>query len=1203
MSTDFIPIGLMAPITGIAALHGPSIVLGAQLACDEINGGGGVLGRALKLVIEDDGSMPDTAVPAARRLIDQHRCVALIGTLMSNSRIAISAQVSEPLRIPYLNFAFYEGSIRGRYFFNFGALPNQQIDCIIPYLAEKFGDKMFFAGSDYEWPRGSIAAARHALTTIGGEAMGEEYLPIGSGRIDQMLERLQRSGANVFVSYFTGDEQIQVLERMAALELQDQFTTFAGHCDEALVQRLAPALRDGLYAVNSYFMAVDTPENKLLLDRIASRAAQARADTPLTTCGEAAYLCVKAFALAAEQAGSVAADDLASTLKQIELYAPQGRVRMDKHTQHAHLNTYLARCNAHGRFDIVASFGLRAPSIPERYRSTGPSDKNDGSMDDGAGHPTADAGTTATVLLSRTGNVLGLSRAALKLWQPLDPDYLIGREIENLLSDASTAVLRKAMQSNEAWQGTLEARLPNAGACVVTASLEPLVYRQGRDTWSLLLAPLDAGILAQNQHLLSLAGLAMVSTDSKGIIVHASASACAMFGYEARELIGSSVHLLLPPSLRARHGEHLGHFAANPALSIPMSKRDELSGYRKDGSTFPLQVTISKFKLGDEWVLVAMIHDISERKLAEDELIRRATHDPLTELANRGLIMARLDNALVRSRRSDQPLALLFIDLDGFKLVNDAHGHGMGDALLKQIAGRILKQTRPGDTLGRLAADEFLLLCEQVDDPVTISSLADRLIDAIRKPVHIGNIELRISASIGIALSHERALDATALLREADLAMSAVKARGRNGWQFFNDALQQQADLRGSINTGLKTALEKSEFSLLCQPILSTEDERIAGAELLLRWHRATGPVSPADFIPIAESNGTIHDIGEWVFGEACRLESGWRARFGETAPYVSVNLSTRQLDDPQLPAKFARLIALYDADPARIILEVTETSLMSDVAHCLMILQELATLGLRCAVDDFGTGYSSLTQLLRLPIDTLKVDREFVDGLHKRPDSRAITAAVIKLGHALQLKIIAEGVENQEEMSELKVLGCDFVQGYHLHRPMSQQSFLEVVHAQRCAHSRFFDRTIHYLIYVSKGRTRFDDASLKTLLTQCRPINQANAVTGLLLTQGDHFMQIMEGREEDVQRTFDRIRNDPRHENIRVVARGYKQTRMFPQWEMGHRPLGPDSLPQSSRPQSASSRIMPHVHFMDLANDPRACFTFICAYADDLTA
>lgn len=264
-----IRLGLMAPLTGLVALYGPEISWAGRIACDEINERGGVLGRPLELIIIDDGSLPDTAVPAAVRLIDGYGCKAIIGNLLSNSRIAVSAMVSEPRRIPFLNFSFYEGSISGRYFFHFAALPNQQIDKMIPYMARHFGPKMFFAGSNYEWPRGSIAAAKDALIACGGEVVGEEYLPIGSENIDGLLSQVSRSGTDVFVPYFAGNDQVNLLTRFTELGLKNRMAVVMGHYDEAMVGHLSEGVRAGFYSSNTYFMSLATPENMAYLRRLA----------------------------------------------------------------------------------------------------------------------------------------------------------------------------------------------------------------------------------------------------------------------------------------------------------------------------------------------------------------------------------------------------------------------------------------------------------------------------------------------------------------------------------------------------------------------------------------------------------------------------------------------------------------------------------------------------------------------------------------------------------------------------------------------------------------------------------------------------------------------------------------------------------------------------------------------------------------------
>ncbi|MBI5450889.1 MAG: ABC transporter substrate-binding protein [Gammaproteobacteria bacterium] len=366
----------MPPWTGLVELYGPEITWAAEIACEEINERGGLLGRPLELIIEDDGSLPATAVPAARRLIEEHHCCAIIGNLLSNSRIAVATQVAEPLHIPYLNFSFYEGSIFGRYFFHFAALPNHQIDKMIPYMAQHYGPKMFFAGNNYEWPRGSIDAAKRSLALAKGEVVGEEYLSIGvqPDEFERLLDQLASSGANVFVPYFAGSDQITLLTRFTERGLKNRMAVVMGHYDEAMVSHLPVHVRVGLYSSNTYFMSVQTPENQAYIKRL-SRKLGVDGIWPygkgvLTNFGEGTYLCVHAFAKAVQQAGSTDAEALVAALEHVSLKGPQGSVTMDPLTHHAHVNTFLARCNANGTFSIIEKFGCTPPKIPDRYQDT-----------------------------------------------------------------------------------------------------------------------------------------------------------------------------------------------------------------------------------------------------------------------------------------------------------------------------------------------------------------------------------------------------------------------------------------------------------------------------------------------------------------------------------------------------------------------------------------------------------------------------------------------------------------------------------------------------------------------------------------------------------------------------------------------------------------------------------------------------------------
>jgi|GEM_PF-2553091 len=374
MPESTVRLGLMPPLTGLVEMYGTEIIRAGKIACDEVNESGGILGQPLELVIEDDGSLPESSVAAANKLVEQHRCVAIIGNLLSNSRIAVAYQVAEPRRIPYLNFSFYEGSILSHYFFHFAALPNQQIERMIPYMLNHFGPRMFFAGNNYEWPRGSIDAAKRVLEQSGGQVVGEEYCPIGVGDddIEHLLDQVAESRADVFVPYFAGADQVHLLTRFTERGLKKQMAVVMGHYDEAMASRLPPEVREGFYSSNTYFMTLDTQENKEYLKRLSNqpgvKGIWPQGDGILTNFGEGTYLCVKAFAKAANQAGSLDPEALINALETIEVSGPQGIVKMDPVTHHAQVNTYLSCCRADGSFAIVERFGAIAPRLPERYR-------------------------------------------------------------------------------------------------------------------------------------------------------------------------------------------------------------------------------------------------------------------------------------------------------------------------------------------------------------------------------------------------------------------------------------------------------------------------------------------------------------------------------------------------------------------------------------------------------------------------------------------------------------------------------------------------------------------------------------------------------------------------------------------------------------------------------------------------------------------
>jgi EAL domain-containing protein (putative c-di-GMP-specific phosphodiesterase class I) len=393
-----------------------------------------------------------------------------------------------------------------------------------------------------------------------------------------------------------------------------------------------------------------------------------------------------------------------------------------------------------------------------------------------------------------------------------------------------------------------------------------------------------------------------------------------------------------------------------------------------------------------------------------------------------------------------------------------------------------------------------------------------------------------------------------------------------------------------AINNGLRVALERGELSLRFQPIVVADTGRIFGAELLLRWHPPEGEVSPAEFITVAETTGAIIPIEAWVFRQACHAKADWRGRWGGKAPYVSVNVSVRQLTE-MLVDEFSAILRESAADPARLLLEITETALMTDVEANLHILRSLAKIGLRVAVDDFWTSYSSLAQLTRLPVDVLKIDKAFIDDIEKNPESGTVIRAVIGLGCALGLKLVAEGVETSAQRLELCSLGCDFIQGYHFYRPLEEQAFVETVAREIRDGVPDAITSLHYLIYVSQAVQPMLGAPLDALLKQSRTFNRAAGITGCLLYQDGYFTQMLEAKQEVLFALYEKIKADTRHCDVRLVMEGPDWRRVFMDWNMALRDhtLGPNNSAFKQWQRRT-------INFRELAEDARICYCYITA-------
>ena len=436
--------------------------------------------------------------------------------------------------------------------------------------------------------------------------------------------------------------------------------------------------------------------------------------------------------------------------------------------------------------------------------------------------------------------------------------------------------------------------------------------------------------------------------------------------------------------------------------------------------------------------IVRAIRFAVERKQSEAQLAHRALHDPLTGLPNRPLLLDRLALALARLDRRPSQLALLFLDIDRFKLVNDSFGHDAGDRVLIEVAERLQHAMRPGDTVARLGGDEYVLVCEDVAGEADAAEIARRLQAALTPPIRLGDRELMVSASVGIALASDAGQAEAALLRDADLAMYQAKRHQGNRYEFFDEVMRTQAQTRLATQQGLSHALEHGDLEVFYQPWVSFATGGITGVEALVRWHHLErGLVYPVDFIAVAEETRLIQPLGAWVLDEACAQLARWRLFAPATVPpLVSVNLSPLQMVRSDLVETVTGALAASGIEPSALCLEITETVVMEEARSVTAVLSGLADMGVRLAIDDFGTGYSSLRSLRRFPVRMVKIDRSFIGGLESSDDDVAIVAAVLGLAEALGLEAVAEGVETPGQLARLRELGCLAGQGYHFATP-----------------------------------------------------------------------------------------------------------------------------------------------------------------------
>ncbi len=560
--------------------------------------------------------------------------------------------------------------------------------------------------------------------------------------------------------------------------------------------------------------------------------------------------------------------------------------------------------------------------------------------------------------------------------------------------------------------------------------VEPTSYDEHADA-------IVAGVLGSPE------GMALVRGD--GRIVSANAALCALVGMDAEALRRTAIADIA-------HERDRGVLAAALARVVAGEQHDLVADLRfakPDGTTVWVTFTCVPVQSAAtiEPLVYVQLQDISDRKDAEARLVHRATHDQLTGLPSRAVFLEQLQHALARlCRRSDSYVAVLFIDLDGLKAVNDTHGHAIGDELLLGVASRLRRALRPSDVVARLGGDEFTVLLEDIRHPGEAVAVAERMLEELGPPFPLSAGLIDGGASIGIAVGTDGEMRPDALLANADAAMYRAKQRGGGGYEVFDEESFDTLAQRRRLETDLRHTLRDGGFRLAYQPIIDLRSGRLAAAEALLRWeHPSLGVLTAASFIEVAERSGLIIPIGRWVLAEACRQLAEWDRQLGRRAPErIFVNVGGRELVHDFAPG-VAEVLAATGVSPHRLCIEVTETEILADPDAARSAIEALSALGCHIVVDDFGTGYSSLSRLTELHVDALKVDMSFVRTMATSRESLAIVSAILLLAHNLRLEVVAEGIENADQLAVLHEMGCQYGQGYHVARPADAREFAAI--------------------------------------------------------------------------------------------------------------------------------------------------------------
>ncbi len=605
-------------------------------------------------------------------------------------------------------------------------------------------------------------------------------------------------------------------------------------------------------------------------------------------------------------------------------------------------------------------------------------------------------------------------------------------------------MLWETLTQGHIWKGELINRRKNGNEYIELAIISPVRQKNGKITHYLAIKE-DISEKKQAEIELGIAAIAFESneailvTDAKQKILRVNKAFTKMTGYLPEEVIGKTPEILQS----SRQADTFYQMTLNT-----LNKQEVWQGdvwlQNKQGHDYPAWLTITARKNNQHEIThyVAMFTDITAFKAAEEEIKQLAYFDPLTQLANRRKLLEQLENSIARCTREQSELAILMLDLDRFKAVNDNFGHLAGDELLQQVAQRIQQRLRKTDLLARLGGDEFVILLEDIKASNNAARIAEEIIKCLKKPFQLSKAEgVCIGVSIGISLYPKHAKSSTLLMDYADMALYQAKDKGRGCFSYFSEELTRVTRQRLQLETDLRQAIIQNQLCLYYQPQICLATGKIIGAEALVRWQVNEKIISPADFIPIAEESGLILELGEWVLLEVCRQGQQW-LKEGLKPITLAVNTSAQQFKANVLHDLVVKILRKTEYPASQLELEITETGLMVQADHVVESLYKLRELGIQLAIDDFGTGYSSLAYLKRFPIDTLKIDKSFIENIPSDQSDREITTAINNMGHTLGFKVLAEGVETPEQLEFLKAMGCDFYQGYIKSKPLPANEF-----------------------------------------------------------------------------------------------------------------------------------------------------------------